>query len=109
MEELDQPRFRALRLVFFRPRGRGTLTRLSLGLDPGIGDEISFKPSFRQCRIIFHVAGVDVYVDDQELSLAEFGRLLTTYAGWGMRIVFVPDDRLDEEPDIVVLDTIIFP
>jgi hypothetical protein len=31
-----------------------------------------------------------VWVDDQELSLREFGRLLTTHAGWGMRIVFVP-------------------
>jgi hypothetical protein len=45
-----------------------------------------------------------INIDDQELSLAEFGRLLTTHAGWGMRIVFVPDDRIDEEPDIVVLD-----
>ena len=24
----------------------------------------------------------------------EFGRLLTTHAGWGRRIVFVPDDEL---------------
>jgi hypothetical protein len=24
-----------------------------------------------------------VYVDDQELSLHDFGRMLTTYAGWG--------------------------
>ena len=31
-----------------------------------------------------------VYIDDRELSLREFGRLLTTYAGWGMRIAFVP-------------------
>lgn len=45
-----------------------------------------------------------IYIDNQELSLAEFGRLLTTYTGWGMRIVFVPDDRIDEEPDIVVID-----
>jgi hypothetical protein len=45
-----------------------------------------------------------IYIDEQELSLAEFGRMLTTYAGWGMRIVFVPDDRLAEKPDVVVLD-----
>lgn len=45
-----------------------------------------------------------IYIDDQELSLAEFGRMLTTYAGWGMRIAFVPDDRVDEEPEIIVLD-----
>jgi hypothetical protein len=45
-----------------------------------------------------------IYIDDQELSLPEFGRMLTTYAGWGMRIVFVPDDRVDEEPEIMILD-----
>jgi hypothetical protein len=45
-----------------------------------------------------------IYIDDQELSLSEFGRMLTTYTGWGMRIVFVPDDRVDEEPEIIVLD-----
>src|SRR5262249_29433555 len=43
-----------------------------------------------------------IHVDDQELSWIEFGRLLSTYAGWGMRVVFVPDDRLDAEPDIEV-------
>ena len=45
-----------------------------------------------------------IYIDDQELSLKEFGRLLVTYAGWGMRIIFVPDDRIDEEPEIMVCD-----
>ena len=30
--------------------------------------------------------------------------LLTTYAGWGMRIVFVPDDRTYEEPEIEIRD-----
>ena len=44
----------------------------------------------------------EVYIDDQELSLGEFGRLLTTHAGWGMRIVFVPEDEISEEPEIVV-------
>ena len=43
-----------------------------------------------------------IHVDDHELSWAEFGTLLLTYGGWGMRIVFVPDDRLDEEPEIEV-------
>jgi hypothetical protein len=36
-----------------------------------------------------------VWIDDHELSLREFGRLLTTHAGWGMRIVFVPEDDLN--------------
>jgi hypothetical protein len=45
-----------------------------------------------------------IFIDDQELSLAEFGRLLTTYATWGMRVVLVPDDRVNEKPEIIVLD-----
>jgi hypothetical protein len=44
------------------------------------------------------------YIDDKELTLREFGRLLSTYAGWGMRIIFVPDDRLTEQPPIVIRD-----
>lgn len=43
-----------------------------------------------------------IYVDDRELSWDDFGRMLCTYAGWGMRIVFVPDDELDRPPKIVV-------
>lgn len=43
-----------------------------------------------------------VWVDDQELSLREFGRLLSTYNGWGMRICFVPDDETEVEPTIEV-------
>jgi len=43
-----------------------------------------------------------IHIDDHELSLVEFGRLLTTYAGWGMRIIFVPDDRTYEEPEIEI-------
>ena len=45
-----------------------------------------------------------VKIDDRELSLEEFGRLLTTHAGWGMRVAFVPRDRTDVEPDIEVRD-----
>ena len=39
-----------------------------------------------------------IYIDDEELSWQEFGRMLATYAGWGMRIKFVPDDSTHEEP-----------
>ncbi len=45
---------------------------------------------------------VTVHIDDQELSLRDLGRLLGTYAGWGMRIAFVPDDLIDEEPEVEV-------
>ena len=43
-----------------------------------------------------------IHIDDHELSLAEFGRLLTTYAGWGMRIVFVADDETAKTPRIEI-------
>jgi hypothetical protein len=43
-----------------------------------------------------------IHIDEHELSWGEFGRMLTTYAGWGMRIVFVPDDEIHEEPQIEV-------
>ena len=33
---------------------------------------------------------VTIHIDDKELSLAEFGRMLRVHAGWGMRIAFVP-------------------
>jgi hypothetical protein len=36
-----------------------------------------------------------IHIDDHALSLQEFGGFLRTYAGWGMRIVFVEDDDAD--------------
>lgn len=43
-----------------------------------------------------------IWIDDRHLSLREFGRLLSTYTGWGMRITFVPDDEIDWAPAIRV-------
>ncbi len=43
-----------------------------------------------------------VGIDDQELSLDAFGRLLLGHAGWGMRIEFVPLDRLHHRPALEV-------
>lgn len=45
-----------------------------------------------------------IHVDDVELSLQQFGRLLCTYAGWGMRIVFVPEDDLTQAPTLEIRD-----
>lgn len=41
-------------------------------------------------------------IDGKELSLSEFGRMLVVYAGWGMRIAFVPEELVHEEPKIKV-------
>jgi hypothetical protein len=43
-----------------------------------------------------------IQIDDHELTWKELGRMLTTHAGWSMRIVFVPDDEIHEEPQIEV-------
>ncbi len=45
---------------------------------------------------------VTIHIDNEELSLAEFGKLLRCYAGWGMRIAFVAEERVMENPKIVV-------
>ena len=43
-----------------------------------------------------------IEIDGRDFSLEEFGRMLTTFAGWGMRICFVPEDELAREPEIEV-------
>ena len=58
-----------------------------------------------RCRIEDDEEGEAVIlVDDQELRMAELGGLLKVYAGWGMRITFVPEDEVTEEPEIEVRD-----
>ena len=39
-----------------------------------------------------------IHIDEHELDIEEFGRLLTTHAGWGMRIEFVPEDQVHHRP-----------
>ena len=46
--------------------------------------------------------GIVIEIDDKRLSLKEFGRLLRTYTGWGMRVIFVPDNQLLETPEIII-------
>lgn len=43
-----------------------------------------------------------IHIDDRVLSWTEVGRLLTTYAGWGMRVILVPEDETQIEPRIEV-------
>lgn len=45
-----------------------------------------------------------VTVDDRDYTLGEFARMLNRFAGWGMRIEFVPDDGVHERPEIAVED-----
>ena len=61
-------------------------------------------------RCVIHDGGGDdgreplIEIDDRRLTWAEFGRMLTTFAGWGMRLVIVPDDETHERPTIRVRD-----
>ncbi len=43
-----------------------------------------------------------IEIDGKDYTLEEFGEMLITYSGWGMRIVFVPDHELEKTPIIVV-------
>ena len=43
-----------------------------------------------------------IIIDDKELSWAEFGTMLCTYAGWGMRIEFTPHDAIHRRPTLEV-------
>ena len=45
---------------------------------------------------------VAIYIDNKEYTVREFGQMLQVYAGWGMRVVFVPEDEVHEEPVIDV-------
>jgi hypothetical protein len=47
---------------------------------------------------------VVIHIDKHELSLRDFGRLLSVHAGWGMRIAFVPEDHVTENPKVEVGD-----
>ena len=49
-----------------------------------------------------HDDDIFVCIDEMELTLKEFGKLLSTYSGWGMRITFVPEDELEKEPMIEI-------
>lgn len=41
-------------------------------------------------------------IDGQEFTWHEFGRMLLTWQGWGVRMVMVPDDELEHVPKIEV-------
>lgn len=45
-----------------------------------------------------------ILIDDQEFSIKEFGKMLSTFAGWGMRIIFVPEDETYQSPPIQIKD-----
>jgi hypothetical protein len=58
-----------------------------------------------RCEVLDDEEGrLVVGIDDRELTLEEFGRMLTVYAGWGMRIEFTPREAVHRRPDLRVED-----
>lgn len=57
-------------------------------------------------RVLVHSnAGNDepvIDIDGQAFTWHEFGRMLLTWEGWGVRMVMVPDDELEQIPKITV-------
>jgi len=43
-----------------------------------------------------------IVIDGKELTWQEFGKVIVTYAGWGMRIEFTPEDEVHRRPKLVV-------
>jgi hypothetical protein len=43
-----------------------------------------------------------IRVDERDLGLKQFGKLLTTYQGWGMRIEFVAQEEVHRRPVVEV-------
>lgn len=55
-----------------------------------------------RCVVSYAEGETVIEIDGRDFSLAEFGRMLATFGGWGMRICFAPEDELAREPEIEV-------
>lgn len=86
-----------------------------VAVEPPLGSaQIRFHPSNGQwsprgnvlrCLIDDTVEGETepvITIDDKELSWREFGKVIVTYAGWGMRIEFTPEDEVHRRPKLEV-------
>lgn len=74
------------------------------------GDQWVARGGVLRCQIVTDAAvpvELDepvVSIDGRDFTVAEFIKLLGGYGGWGMRIVFVPEDELKMQPKISVQD-----
>ncbi|MBI4800973.1 MAG: hypothetical protein HY796_00445 [Elusimicrobia bacterium] len=55
-----------------------------------------------RCIVTWRDGEPAIEIDDTELKLREFGEMLSTHEGWGMRVVFVPEGELQKTPKIKV-------
>jgi hypothetical protein len=70
------------------------------------GDQWVPRGHVLRCRAM-GVTGDDpkepfVTIDDRDLTPMEFAKMVSTFGGWGIRIVFVPDDEIHDEPVVEV-------
>jgi hypothetical protein len=66
------------------------------------GDQWVPRGEVLRCQIHDADGEPVIEIDDRELSWDAFGRLLTTFSGWGARILFVPGDEIHLDPKIEV-------
>ncbi len=51
------------------------------------------------------VPAPNIKIDGRELTWAEFGKMISSLEGWGIRLAIVPDDETHILPDIQVMDS----
>lgn len=61
------------------------------------------KGSLLRCQIqVAEHGDIIVKIDERKLRLKQFGKLLASHGGWGMRIEFVPKDEVHHRPALQV-------
>lgn len=45
-----------------------------------------------------------IYIDDKELDAEAFLQLIRPFAGWGMRVTFMDESQIHDEPVVIVRD-----
>jgi tetratricopeptide (TPR) repeat protein len=98
-------------LIEVQEQMRSDYVHVAVEIPPG-HPQIEYHPESRQWTprgdVLRAVISCDatnepcLIIDGRELSLAELGRMLSTYEGWGARITFVPDDELHQQPLVEV-------
>lgn len=84
------------------PEGRPQIER------SGVSRQWTARGNVLRCRIESEGRSANIPVieiDGRRLNWREFGELISVCEGWGMRIVFVPDDELNKTPAIALAET----
>ena len=69
------------------------------------GDQWVPRGDVLRCVVLGSLDGPNepfLTIDDRDFTPREFAKMVGTFGGWGMRITFVPDDELHDEPIVEV-------